>query len=440
MFAIYSKYIPFVVILTLLFTIGDLFLLYQNLQTIKANEAMLNHTNQVKLELKDVLQSLTNAETGQRGYLITGDDKFLRPFNQVVPILQKEMRDVKTITRDNPEQQKNIANLAKQTDQRIALLTKSIAIRNNEGLSSDALYSLMDQGRNSMIQIRRIIDAMLSVEDKLLNTRQQQTNTSFRRSFITSAVGGVLNFALILLSFYLINSEFRRRTELEKNKDDFISTASHELKTPLTSLNIYTQLASKKLEGGKITEAKNVLAKINDQTEKLMSLVTDLLDISRLETGKLKIEKAPFDLNEAIDETVESIQQTTKSHEIITKSKVRHSVYGDRYRIYQVITNLLTNAIKYSPEGGKIFITTKEKPKEVVISIKDQGIGIDSEHQKRIFEKLYRVIDSKEQTYPGFGIGLYICSEIIRQHRGKIWVESKKKKGSTFHFTLPLVK
>jgi signal transduction histidine kinase len=440
MFTTYSKYIPLIVSLTLLFTIANLFLLYQNLQIINANEKLVDHTTQVKLELKDTLQTVTNAETGQRGYLITGDEKFLPPYKAALPALKKELTDIKALTHDNPEQQKNLAELTKLTQERIAFLAKGINLRKNEGLGTPEINSLMSQGRDTMISIRQTVNKMLTLEDNLLMERQQQTNTSYRRALVTGAIGGLLNIALILLSFYLIRRELMRRNELERNKDDFISMASHELKTPLTSLNIYTQVALKKLDSKKIDEAKKVLAKINDQTDKLVSLVTDLLDISRIETGLLKIEKANFDLNESLTETAESIQQTTKKHKIVIKSKLQHSVYGDKYRIYQLVTNLITNAIKYSPNGGSILITTKENKRQAEVTIKDQGIGIDKEHLKKIFDKLYRVTDPKEQTYPGFGIGLYICSEIIRQHNGKIWVESKKNKGSTFHFTLPLAK
>jgi len=167
-------------------------------------------------------------------------------------------------------------------------------------------------------------------------------------------------------------------------------------------------------------------------------LITDLLDISRIQTGKIRITKEPFSLFALVKETVEGIQGTTRIHTIITRQNYEKDIFADRYRIYQVLVNLLTNAIKYSPKGGTIVISTAKKQKEVVISVTDFGIGIDKKYQRKIFEKLYQVTDTKEKTFPGLGIGLFISREIIARHGGRLWVESKKGKGSTFFFTVPI--
>lgn len=437
MFTSNSKYISLVVFITLLFTIGNLFLLYKNVQTIRANAASVNHTHTVKQELAGILQALTDAETGQRGYLITNDERYLKPYIDAKPTMFRYLNDVENLTHDNPIQQANVDELRALVQQRMNWLEEGVKMRTEQNYESAQTFITTGVGITTMIEVREKVSAMLIEEDRLLKVRENQTNSSFRTLNITSGIGGLFNIGLILLSFYLIKEELQRRNQLEKNKDDFISMASHELKTPITSLNIYTQIAVKNLERKKYTETKKLLEKITNQTARLSSLVTDLLDISRVQTGKLKIEHSPFDIDALIHETVESIQQTTAKHKITVKSTIKRQVNGDRYRIYQVLTNLLTNAVKYSPKGKKITVHAKSTRKEVVIAIKDQGIGIEKKHQKKIFQKLYQVTDSHGNTYPGFGIGLYISSQIIRQHRGKIWVESKKEKGSTFSFSIP---
>ncbi len=246
------------------------------------------------------------------------------------------------------------------------------------------------------------------------------------------------NTFIILIAFYFLRKEFQERSEVELAKDDFINLASHELNTPITSLKIFSKVLRNKLDSGKSFETKKYLDKIDEQTNKLVMLITDLLDISRIQTGKIKINKERFKLSSLISDTVEGIQGTTQMHTIITKQAYVQDILADRYRLYQVLVNLLTNAIKYSPKGGEIIINTIKNSKSVTISVSDEGIGIDKKYQQKIFEKLYQVTGVKEKTFPGLGIGLFISKEIIDMHGGTMWVKSIKGKGSTFSFTIPV--
>lgn len=231
----------------------------------------------------------------------------------------------------------------------------------------------------------------------------------------------------------------------EQRKDDFIRMASHELKTPVTSIKGYIQLLlvlfNDYEKAGKPFVAQNIqtsLVTIDKQIVKLNRLMSELLDLSRLDTDKLKLNLQSFDLNDLVEETVEDIQPTTK-HKIIIHKNAECKVWGDKDRISQVLFNLLTNAIKYSPKTNSIEISVHQTDQNAVaVSVADHGIGIDKKDHKKIFERFYRVDGKTEQTYPGFGIGLFIASEIINRHHGTISVESEKMKGSTFTFTLPV--
>lgn len=227
------------------------------------------------------------------------------------------------------------------------------------------------------------------------------------------------------------------RKLLEERKDDFISMASHELRTPITSLKLYAELVNGRLKEKKFAESKKYLSKLNDQIYKLTSLVIDLLDVTRIQSGKLQIVKEPFNINLLIADIVEMLQRTTEIHVFIVKGRSRKIITGDKDRVYQVLVNLLTNAIKYSPDGGKIIIQCKDLKTKLQVSVKDSGVGIDKNHLQKIFEKLYRVPGKEKNIAQGLGIGLFVSSEIIKLHRGKIWAESKKGRGSTFYFTLP---
>jgi two-component system CheB/CheR fusion protein len=180
------------------------------------------------------------------------------------------------------------------------------------------------------------------------------------------------------------------------------------------------------------------LITIDRQVIKLTRLISELLDLSKIDTGKLDLKMHNFDLNDMVKETVLDVQHTTKQ-QILVKNGIDCTLHGDKDRISQVLLNLLTNAIKYSAKNSKIEISINQSSENVIaISVKDEGIGIDKKDQENIFERFYRVEGKTEQTYPGFGIGLFIAGEIIRRHNGTIRVESEKGKGSTFTFTLPL--
>lgn len=234
--------------------------------------------------------------------------------------------------------------------------------------------------------------------------------------------------------------DITQEKSLEKRKNDFVNMTSHELKTPITSMKLYVDSLYKRIQQSRDERGLKMITGIKNQTERLQELVNDLLDVTRIQTGKLHFNREEFKLEELLSETVEMLQDTTQKHQILIKGKSNYKVYGDRFRIYQVITNLITNAIKYSPEGKEIIVRVKKEAQKVVISVQDFGIGISKSQQKKVFERLYQVNDSTEKTYPGLGMGLFISKEIVKRHKGSIWVEGEEGKGSTFYFTLPLKK
>lgn len=220
-------------------------------------------------------------------------------------------------------------------------------------------------------------------------------------------------------------------------RDEFIATASHELKTPITSLKIYTQILKKRLlKMGEDDMVRSVM-KMDAQVAKLTTLIADLLDVSRMELGKLTFQEEAFDLNEVIKEKVDHVQATTTRHQLSIEGMCERPVWGDAERIGQVMTNLLTNAVKYSPDANRVVVSIGSEQDEAVVSVQDFGIGMSQEHLPHIFDRFYRVNDPEERTYPGLGIGLHIVHEIVTRHGGVMSVASEKGKGSLFRFTLP---
>lgn len=232
----------------------------------------------------------------------------------------------------------------------------------------------------------------------------------------------------------------------EQRKDDFIKMASHELKTPITSINGYVQLLINIYNGEKENDTrsssgvlKTSLHTIAKQVAKLTRLIGELLDLSKIESGRLELYKSEFNIQELVEEAVQEARGITNKHAIIFRSDFTGKITGDRDRLGQVLANLLNNAIKYSPNADKVDIILRKEGKFVTIEIIDYGIGIEDKDQQKIFERFYRVEGKEEQTYPGFGIGLFISNEIVRRHNGTIAVKSERNKGSVFTLTLPIV-
>jgi signal transduction histidine kinase len=223
-------------------------------------------------------------------------------------------------------------------------------------------------------------------------------------------------------------------------RDEFISVASHELKTPVTSVKMFTQVLRKHSEQIGDAKAVNHLSKMDKQINRLTELIYDLLNISKIQAGKMEFKQKTFDFDSFVREMIDVLQQSEEKHRLVIKGRTGKIVFGDEERIGQVINNLISNAVKYSPKADKVIIRLTANDDTVTLSVEDFGIGMEKEHLSRIFERFYRVYDTTDKTFPGLGIGLYISSEIIRRHNGSFHVDSHPGKGSVFSFSLPVWK
>ena len=222
--------------------------------------------------------------------------------------------------------------------------------------------------------------------------------------------------------------------ELDK-KDEFIGVASHELKTPLTSLKGYIQLMEHQ---NNIPESSRLfVTRATSSINKLQHLIDQLLDASKIQAGKLKFDKEEVDLTNLVEQCIENSQYMYPAIQIKKELQDNITVFGNNERLEQVLMNLINNAVKYSPNNKEIIVRAKKNRTVAMVSVKDFGIGMSDADQKSIFQRFYRV-NGHDSTMPGLGIGLYISSEIIKEHNGEINVKSKLNEGSEFSFVLPL--
>lgn len=222
--------------------------------------------------------------------------------------------------------------------------------------------------------------------------------------------------------------------ESEKRKDEFISIASHELKTPLTTIKAFFQLAVKEIS----PESKQypMIGRVSRQVTRMERLIADLLDVSRINSGRMQYDLEDFDFDNLLKEVVASAQEISPDHTLILERSEPAIINGDWHRLEQVIINLLNNAVKYSPGENKVIIASEVREGNLLVTVRDFGIGIDKKHIDRLFERFSRA--DIGHRFQGLGLGLYISSEIIKRHGGSIHVESEPGKGSSFIFQLPL--
>ena len=242
-------------------------------------------------------------------------------------------------------------------------------------------------------------------------------------------------------TLYTEQVEARRKVEdLSRLKDEFLSIASHELRTPVTSIKGYTQLAKTLIRENDLVTSEEYLDTALDQIDRMSRLILELLDVSRIETGRLEIRREPIQWSTFVREVVH------RQHTAVNERRFHINVpdetlivTGDPDRLEQVLGNLLENAVKYSPEGSEIHVSVDNKEEQVVTSVCDHGIGIPSDELMQVFERFHRGRQVSSTNYGGLGLGLYITKQIIERHSGKIWVESREGSGTTFHFSLPAV-
>lgn len=229
-------------------------------------------------------------------------------------------------------------------------------------------------------------------------------------------------------------TDIEEQKEIEKRKDEFISVASHELKTPLTTIKAFFQLVQKDIP--EESKSHQLISRASRQVERMERLISDLLDVSRINAGQLEYNPEFFAFEPFLIDAIQTIQEIYPNRSLIIEKSVPVTIKADKHHIAQVIVNLLNNAIKYSPANQPVIIRSVIKNDKLTVAFQDFGKGIDKKHFGDLFKKFRRV--NIDKNFQGLGLGLYISSEIIERHRGNITVESEPGKGAVFTFELPL--
>jgi signal transduction histidine kinase len=440
---------------------------YQRLIRARDDAAWVTHTLIVLENLASVQGALVSAETNQRGFLLTGDESYLDSYSAAIATSRQALRDIRTLTADNPVQQKALDRIEPLINARVAVLENVIEIRKGEGLDATIDSVKGGAGKDAMDQVRGAVLGMQQEEQDLLAVRTKQTATSTTQAVHVIVVGNTLSFIFLFAAGATIYQEMGRRkraedevrdlnADLEKRVADrtaelcertaelarsnselqqFAYVASHDLQEPLRMVASFTQLLAKRYNDKLGDDAREFIHYAVDGATRLQTLIGDLLNYSRVGTHAKPLQ--PTQCDAALDRVLASLKLAIQdSGTTITRDPLP-TVMADEVQLCQLFQNLLTNAMRFRSERpARVHIFAKREGRSWRISVRDNGIGIAQEHTDRIWVIFQRLHTKTE--YPGTGIGLAICKKIAERHGGTIAIEASPGGGSTFYFTIPV--
>jgi signal transduction histidine kinase len=243
-----------------------------------------------------------------------------------------------------------------------------------------------------------------------------------------------------LYGVLLLMQDITQFKELDRMKSDFIATVSHEFRTPVTSINMSVDILDQQLLGPLTPKQKELVSAAKEDCYRLTKLARELLQLSKLESGRVQVRDEPLAMHEVVEATLRPLRIQFQEKKVALESSVPSSlpqIVADEQQLSWVITNLVTNALKYTDAGGTVSVLGSAAPGEIRLEVRDTGVGIAREHMDRIFDKFVQVRNAAGSTPGSVGLGLAIAKEIVEMYGGRIWVESEVGQGSTFAFVLP---
>jgi signal transduction histidine kinase len=449
--------------LAILILIG--MLSYRSMLQNDEDRQWVTHTHRVLEQVDAVETDLLNAETGERGFILTGEPSFLDPYNNALAHVNQDVAELRRLTTDNSARQQAIDRVEPLIAERLQMLRDRIEVRKEEGLVPGAEIVRQGPGKQHMDKIRAQLAGMRQEENRLLVLRTEEAGKSSRNTRIVLVTGDFLAIGFLCLAGIVVGQEIgqRRRAEMEvrtlntnlerrvadrtaelneRAKDlarsnselqQFAYVASHDLQEPLRMVASFTQLLAKRYGDKLDDDARDFINYAVDGAMRMQTLISDLLNYSRVGTqGKPFV---PTNSEALLKRVLDSLKISIEESGAVIVGDHLPVVMADPQQLSQLFQNLITNAIKFHGQDvPRIRISTERIGKEWKFSVRDNGIGISQEHADRIFIIFQRLHTKTE--YPGTGIGLAICKKIVERHGGRIWIEPSPGGGTTFCFTI----
>lgn len=412
----------------------------------KIDEIILSSVTDIEEVVRQVAQAVV-AEAGFKAvyiYILKKREKLLKPLGialsktiaEVDPNLQRAMYSVKiSMNNTNNLIVKAVKEKKMQESNNLHLLFESY-------LTKEATEEIQGKLLMNFFQIHPLIVREESIGAIIISPKEEKEPFFLYQSDLIERLPQVVSIAIDnSLLYEKIEHANIRLKELDKLKDEFVSIASHELRTPMTAIKSYLWLSLNKSPQNLDPSVKSNLQISLQETERLIKLVQNLLTISRIESKRLELNIEPvniFDLTKQVYDGIKIKADEKKVHFTLAPYPEKLIVNGDKEKLAEVFENIIGNALKYSPERGKVFVSFSVEQDKVAIHISDTGPGISKENMPKLFKKFARLEETKENRTPGTGLGLYITKQIVTLHKGTIIVESEVGKGTTFTVHLPL--
>ena len=459
--------VGFCAALLLLLAVGGIS--YHAAQTAHERTLSIAHTQEVLHAIRETMVLITDAETGQRGYVLTGRNEYLAPFENAKQQVPPTLRRLRALTQDNPPQQEHIERLQRYAAEKMALLGEAPEMRANPDKLRDAINGGL--GKRLMDQIRGEVAQMDRVERDLLEQRTHESEASAKVTRLVIIAGFALSLSLIAASYLLLRQEIAERsraeqrvselnTQLERRAhqlevsnrelEGFSYSVSHDLRIPLRAVSGYAQMLEEDVGDMLGAEGRRMLGMVRSNAQTMNMLIDDLLTFSRL--GNQALRAVDLDMNQlvsaAVEHCIESSQAGAESAgqadangappmppQIIVAALPRAP--GDPALLRQVWLNLISNALKYSAprRPARIEIGGRLQGEELVYFVRDNGVGFDMRYAGKLFGVFQRLHGADE--YAGTGVGLAIVQRVVSRHGGRVWAEARLDEGATFSFTLP---
>ena len=409
---------------------------------ITANNHLVDHSDQAISKADNLLKQFVDAETGVRGYVITGNEVFLEPFLSANESIDPQIHDLETFVSKRSEAVSRLEDISALYHRWLGFSESVIEKKRKHQDVTNIIRS--EQDKNIMDDLRRRVADFVLIEGNLRKLRAEKAQETTRAVvYITLLTSLIVGVVLAFTGRKQLLDLSRTYEGALAIRDEFLGIASHELRTPLTSLKLHLQMMERNFRKDGVQSmtpdrVERMLKTSNRQIEILTHLIEDLMDVSRMTNGKLTLDPVNMDLVEMVKDVVEYFSE----HLIAVGSKVEiralSPVVGlwDRERVRQILVNLISNAIKYG-SGLPIEIEVTHDERSAILKVIDHGIGIADQDQERIFERFERAVHGSD-SISGLGLGLFIVREIVTAQGGTISVKSAPSKGSTFTVQLPL--
>jgi signal transduction histidine kinase len=422
---------------------------YHRLTELRDATRAVEHTHEVRIELERILSLLSDAETGQRGFLLTGTVSYLEASNAALAALPTRLEHLRSLTVDNPGQQQRLAALDALIRRKATELRATLVARERRGFELPARIVITDESKRAMDQIRTAVVAMGGEEGRLLTERSQREERAGRSAVFTTLGGIGLALVLAVAATMLLNQAIRERGRADaarlaaeaadQAKDEFLAVLSHELRTPLTSIMGWARM----LRAGSLNQDDRLHAfEVIERNAQLQAtLINDLLDVSRFMRGGVRLDLHSVELTTTVQAAVDDVHRDAEAKGVKLDCALgasSASVMGDPSRLQQIVGNLLTNAIKFTPAGGRITIQMEPDDRWAHIIVRDTGMGISADFLPHVFESFRQGEAARGHT--GLGLGLAIVRRLVELHGGTVEAQSAGEgQGAVFTVTLPLI-